>query len=647
MANQNHIDILLQGSATWNAWRDQYSSISPDLNHATLSDTNLENANLSHTDLRGAMLDGAMLRSTNLDKAQLQGSSLAKAILYKATLREASLQETNLREANLHKAVLEKSNLEQANLSGAILNHANLRNSNLSYATMVGTKFESADLRRCQFSNCNLREAYLYQTDLRRALLQGAKMDRACLHLAVLTKADLRSVTLQDADLSKTNLRQALLQQANLENANFYLADLWQANLQEAHAPQAIFTKASLRGASACHANFQRANFDDANLQEANFANADFDEADLQGTNLSEAVLTKASFRKSQLLGTKIQDANLRHVNLAGALLDGASFLRADLSHASLEGTASIPHATIAETSFGMANLTGAHLPPELHTFSEPLKNVEHTSRHARALHLWLVGICLFALLTLAPTVGTNLLAASGTLGLPIINVQIPTLLFFLGVPTLGVTLFLYFHFYLAHLYQSLSRLPANFPDGLSLREKLYPWMLNICMHEWQLQSIHRLAPIEWPDVRMMLRELAKPKAWSKKITDAIEITQLDERAKRLGNQIRTGIVVWVGWGLLPMTIGALAYPWLTQGGSSLSYFLLGFLLIASLICSLSFENTRSTVRGMNDHQQWVRPVALTAIVVLSVVLLANHEPVIDSPPSIAHHFKAEHSHLP
>ena len=647
MANQNHIDILLQGSAIWNAWRDQHSSISPDFKHATLSGANLENANLSQADLRGAMLEEAILRNTNLDKAQLQGSNLAKAILYKATLREASLQETNFREANLYKAVLEHANLEQANLSGAILNHANLRHSNLSYATMVGAKFESADLRRCQLSNGNLREAYLHQADLRRALMQGAKMDRAFLHLAILTKADLRSVTLLDADLSKTNLQQALLQEANLENANLYLADLGQANLQEANAPQAIFTKASLRETYACHANFQRANFDDANLQEANFANVNFEEADLQGTNLSEAVLTDASFRKAQLIDTKIQDANLRHANLSGALLDGASFLRADLSHASLEAAASVPHATIAETSFGMANLTGAHLPPELHAFRETLKNVEHTSRHARALHLWLVGICLFALLTMASIVETNLLAVPGTLGLPIINVQVPTLLFFLGVPTLGVVLFLYFHFYLAHLYQSLSRLPAHFPDGLSLREKLYPWMLNICMHEWQLQSIHRLPSIEWPDIRMILKELAKPRAWSQKITDTIEIAQLDERAKRLGNKIRTGIVVWVGWGLLPMTIGALAYPWLTQGNSSLSYLLLGFLLIAGLTCSFSFENTRSTVRGVKDDQRWLRPVALTAIFVLSGLLVANHQSVIDSPPSIAHHFKAEHSQLP
>ena len=166
-------------------------------------------------------------------------------------------------------------------------------------------------------------------------------------------------------------------------------------------------------------------------------------------------------------------------------------------------------------------------------------------------------------------------------------------------------------------------------------------------MHEWQLQSIHRLAPIEWPDIRMILKELTKHKAWSQKITDAVEILQLDERAKRLGDRIRTGVVVWVGWGLLPMTIGALAYPWLIKGSSSISYFLLGFLMISGLICSLSFENARSTVRGVRDDQRWLRPVVLTAIFVLSGFLLTNHQPVIDSPPNIAHHFDAEKPHLP
>ena len=647
MANTTHLDILLQGSSIWNAWRDQNPTICPDLYQASLSSANLENANLSEADLRGAILEGTNLRSANLDKALLQRTNLKKAVLYKATLRDASLQESNLREANLHKAVLEQANLEQANLTRAILNHANLRRCILSLATMVGTKLESADLRRCQLSNSNLREANLHQTDLRRANLQGAKLDRALLHSALLTNADLRLATLQEADLSKANLQQALLQEANLEYANLFLADLWQANLEKSYGPQAIFTKAFLHEAYLCQANFQRANFDDATLKEANLSNGNFDGADFQGTNLSEAILTQSSLRNAQLLNTNVQDANLRHANLSGALLDGACFLRADLSQSSLEGAATVPNATIAETSFGMANLTGAHLPPELNAFREALKNVEHTSKHARTLHLWLMGICLFALLTMAASVGAKLPTTSAMMSLPIINVEVPILLFFLGVPSLGIILFLYFHFYLAHLYQSLSRLPAHFPDGLSLREKLYPWMLNLCMHEWQLQTIHRLSPMEGLDIRMILKELAKPKAWSQKITDAVEILQLDERTKRLGDRIRTGIVVWVGWGLLPMTIGALAYPWLTKGSSSISYLLLGFLMISGLICSLSFENTRSTVRGVKDDQRWLRPLALSAIFVLSGFLLASQQPVLDSPPSIAHHVEADQPRLP
>jgi len=41
MANPEHLKILHQGVAAWNAWRDQNEDIRPDLSDATLSRANL------------------------------------------------------------------------------------------------------------------------------------------------------------------------------------------------------------------------------------------------------------------------------------------------------------------------------------------------------------------------------------------------------------------------------------------------------------------------------------------------------------------------------------------------------------------------------------------------------------------------------
>jgi len=37
MANPKHVQILQQGVAAWNAWRDQNRNISPDLSEANLT----------------------------------------------------------------------------------------------------------------------------------------------------------------------------------------------------------------------------------------------------------------------------------------------------------------------------------------------------------------------------------------------------------------------------------------------------------------------------------------------------------------------------------------------------------------------------------------------------------------------------------
>ena len=61
MANIKHIEILNEGVALWNQWRDDHPALIPDLCEAVITFTDLSNINLRQTQLKKAILS-----STNL-----------------------------------------------------------------------------------------------------------------------------------------------------------------------------------------------------------------------------------------------------------------------------------------------------------------------------------------------------------------------------------------------------------------------------------------------------------------------------------------------------------------------------------------------------------------------------------------------------
>src|SRR6266699_510609 len=167
MANQEHLDLLRQGTDVWNSWREQHLEAHPDRQYA---------ANLSSADLYAANLNGANLSNTSL---------------YGAFLREADLTGANLSHSNLHNAILIAASLREANLTGANLNGANFSGANLSGAnlsnTFMGrTVFGNVDLRRVKGletvvhsgpSTLGTDTIYFSQGNIPEAFLKGAGVD--------------------------------------------------------------------------------------------------------------------------------------------------------------------------------------------------------------------------------------------------------------------------------------------------------------------------------------------------------------------------------------------------------------------------------------------------------------------------------------
>ncbi len=227
----------------------------------------------------------------------------------------------------------------------------------------------------------------------------------------------------EKADLSKTNLRVANLRDANLRRADLTEAKLNRATLEDANLSNATLDGAVLRG---------------AHLYRTNFQNADIKGAEFQGADLKEA---------------NLRDANLQNANFE----DAKSFLSEQLA-----GT----------------NVSGATLPGDIAEF-KGLDHVTEISKHARNIFLAVIGGCVFSWLTIATTTDVALLTNTASTPLPIIQTKVPIAGFYFAAPLILLSLYIYLHMYLQRLWSSLAGLPAIFPDGRSLDERAYPWLLT------------------------------------------------------------------------------------------------------------------------------------------------------------------------
>jgi uncharacterized protein YjbI with pentapeptide repeats len=243
MANEAHVDLLKDGVAVWNAWRDENPDIGrlPQTLFEKVSESIAEERGLC-PDLSDADLRSADFRLMNLGKADLSGTNLSDA-----DLREANLRQANLSGANLTKAILCKADLGEANLSGAILREAdlsgaflggaNLSDSDLSEARLAVANLLGAVLREADLSGADLRGTYLLGADLTRAKLPGADLNGGNLGGADLTGADLSGADLRHAILVDTNLMGA-----DLTGCQIYGVSAWGLKLEKAKQQNLVVT---------------------------------------------------------------------------------------------------------------------------------------------------------------------------------------------------------------------------------------------------------------------------------------------------------------------------------------------------------------------------------------------------------------------
>ena len=272
MANPEHLQEILKGAESWNAWRKANPYLEYDLSKA-----DLQHLDLSGVDFSDAILEDAVLYQTKFEGAKF----------YLAKMKNADLGGCNLISVNMINA-----DLTNACLDEALLLRANMDKCTLAQASLVKAKMKNAKLNGAFMEGCNLSEADLTCADLTDAMIDISDLSNANLSGAMLTKASLSGSLLTGANL----------QNANLDNANLYNADLTGADLTNADMVDTDFTKATVTGCKIYGISAWNVNMDEAVQKDLIISKGD------------EPVITVDDIAVAQFIYLIINNKNLRNV---------------------------------------------------------------------------------------------------------------------------------------------------------------------------------------------------------------------------------------------------------------------------------------------------------------------------------------------
>lgn len=210
-------------------------------------------------------------------------------------------------------------------------------------------------------------------------------------------------------------------------------------------------------------------------FQHGQWQDGDFSETDWSGENFSQSDLSRANLRGSRFFAVDFTDTKL---------------CDADLSDTDLSNARNLVPAQLAGT-----DLTRAKLPPD---FKFPaLDQVKEISQNASKVFLTLLAVLAFTVLTATSARHEHLISNGATADLPVIGVKVPILGFFLAAPVLIGVIYVYLHFYIYRLADTLRTLPSRFPDGRVLDETTYPWLVNDLTRAYLPRLESSLHPID------------------------------------------------------------------------------------------------------------------------------------------------------
>lgn len=212
--------VLSSGSLSLSDYVKYFSSPARSSNDITIDvsrhASNCQTANFPRVDWEFCNQSGSDLNHASLSSSNLIGADFAGANLYKSDLVEA-----NLDFANFTNAEMENSDFSSAHVSGTQMIGTHMPSADFDFATLNGANMTGADLKgsqmrwatmeRVSFNDANLNNALLMNTDLRGSDFRGASLQGTGFAGADLTGANFNGDNLRSVDLGSAILTGAQL----------------------------------------------------------------------------------------------------------------------------------------------------------------------------------------------------------------------------------------------------------------------------------------------------------------------------------------------------------------------------------------------------------------------------------------------------
>jgi len=402
--------------------------------------------------------------------------------------------EIDLSDVDLREAFLQKCRFERIRFCGSDLTHAEIGGTTFHLCDFDGAILRDTE-GHAEFLQASLAGSVVAGLDLTAASGTWTPLESIDWHLALYNPETLRELKLPDfhnstvshrsfneynfadRNLRGFDFRRAQLKGTRFRGADLSKADFTEADLTDADLALAILTDAAVTIEQIKSArNWLRANVGSDELRKALKLPSD-QVIRIASGNFNRCDFTDFDFRNQELTAMSFEGATLRHADLSELDLTGTRLHAADLTEANLTGATLDDKTGLVAWQLRGTDVTGAKLPDKIGEFSG-LEQVAKIAPSAAKQFLGILAACLYCWLTIASTTDVALILGSATLPLPVVQTPIRIAGFYWFAPLVLVTAFLYFQVNLHRMWEALAKLPAFFPDGRRLDERVYPWML-------------------------------------------------------------------------------------------------------------------------------------------------------------------------
>lgn len=175
MANEEQINILRQGAAAWNAWRDANPHIRPELRQMDFEKeirlgTGLYDLpDLSGFDFSGGDLSGIVWRNSIVDRCNFDDCRLDSSDLYFSNFLECTFCSTSMRVTRIGSASFEDCVFENADLAYCTAEETSFKGSRISGSSLNHVQLVKADLSNVILYDTSVYGISAWDLELERA----------------------------------------------------------------------------------------------------------------------------------------------------------------------------------------------------------------------------------------------------------------------------------------------------------------------------------------------------------------------------------------------------------------------------------------------------------------------------------------------